>query len=117
MPAGALRERVTFQRRAPAGDGMGNTLGAWADIPDCIGVAAELTPLRHGEVVLSEGVQGRILYRVTVRFTDALAALQVGDRMKDTRSARTFNVSAPPINPDQKRHYLQIQAQLGGADG
>jgi hypothetical protein len=120
MPGGgALRERVTFQRQgAGAGDGMGNYGSGFADLANCINVPASLTPLRHGEVALAEGVQGRVLYRVELRYTATLAGIGVGDRMVDARDAtRIFNIVAPAFNPDKKKRYLQIQAQLGGASG
>lgn len=116
--AGALRESVTFQRQATgAGDGMGNKLTAFADITDAIGIPAELTPLRYGEVVLKEGIQGRRLYRVRMRWTATLAGLQVNDRMIDARSSVAYNVKSPPVNPDQRRKYLEVQVETGGASG
>lgn len=118
MPAGALRESVTFQRQAAgADDGMGNTLQAFANLADAVNIPAELTPLRFGEVVLAEGVQGRRLYRVYVRYTDVLAGLRVNDRMVDDRSGVIFNVKSPPVNPDKKRKYLELQVETGGASG
>lgn len=119
MPAaGALRESVTFQRQGSgAGDGMGNKLTAFADIANAVGIQADLTPLRFGETVISEGVQGRRLYRVTVRYTSVLAGIRVNDRMIDARAGTVFNVKSPPVNPDKKRKYLEIQVETGGASG
>lgn len=119
MPgAGALRESVTFQRQGTgAGDGMGNVLTAFADITGAVAIPAELTPLRYGEVVLKEGIQGRRLYRVRMRWTEVLAGLQVNDQMVDARSSVLYNVKSPPVNPDQKRKYLEVQVETGGASG
>lgn len=118
MPAGALREKVTFQRQAVgAGDGMGNLLDDFADIPDAIGIHAQLTPLRHGEAVLAEGIQGRRVFRVIVRYTNVLAGITVNDRMVDARSGALFNIKAPPVNYDRKRKYLDILVEQGGASG
>lgn len=119
MRAGALRERVTFQRRADGADGFANaTTGPWTDVPDCVSVAAEVKPMKQAEVVLSEGVQGRVLYQVSMRQTAALAGIRVGDRMIDARDVtRTFNVKAPPMNPDMHARGLQILVEAGGVDG
>lgn len=118
MRGGQLRESVTFQRQASgSGDGMGNLLQAFADITGAIAIPADLTPMRQGEVALAEGVQGRRLYRVTVRYTSVLAGIRVNDRMLDAREGTVFNVKAPPVNPDKKRKALEILVETGGASG
>lgn len=117
--AGRLRESVTFQRQAAgAGTTLRDQQTAYANLANAIAIPAELTPLRHGETALAEGVQGRRLYRVRVRHTSVLAGITVNDRMVDARdSARVFNIKAPPINPDQKLQMLEILVELGGASG
>jgi hypothetical protein len=119
MPAGALREKVTFQRQGQdAGDGAGNFGTTFADITGAKNIAAELKPLKQGEVVLSEGVQGRRLYEVKVRHTRILADITVADRMIDARDAtRIFNVKAPPVNNDMHNRWLTILVEIGGASG
>ncbi len=118
MPAGALRESVTFQRLgAGAGDGAGNFATAFANIPGLVAVAAQLRPVKQAEVVLAEGVQGRVLFEVTLRWTDAAAGINAGDRMVDARTGATFNVKSPAMNPDQHRKYIRVLAEQGGADG
>lgn len=118
MSAGQLRESVTFQRRAAGSDGRGNTTtGAWTNITGCIAIPAQIKPLKAGETVIAEGVQGRRLYQVLVRRASALDGVNVGDKMLDARDGRTFNVKAPPINPDMHDKYLQILVEQGGADG
>lgn len=120
MPAGAgsLRERVTFQRRAAGDDGMGNsTTGPWTDLAGATAIAARLKPLKQSEAVIAEGVQGRSSFEVTIRATSAGEAITVGDRLKDTRSDRTFNVKSPPQNPDERGRFLRIIVEAGGADG
>lgn len=118
MPAGALRESVTFQRQGTAGnDGRGNTLQAFANITGAVSIAAQLKPIRASEVVLTEGVQGRVLYEVVVRHTSVTAGIKVGDRMLNARTAATFNVKSPPTNRDMHNKYLTILVEAGGADG
>lgn len=119
MPAGQLRERVTFRRQvADAGDGAGNYGSAFSDITGATRIHAGLTPLSQAEVVLSQGVSGRQVFEVIVRYSATLAAITVGDKMVDARDAtRTFNVKSPPMNVDKHRRYLKLIVEQGGADG
>lgn len=117
--AGRLRESVTFQRQAAgAGTTLRDQQTAFADLTGAIGIPAEIMPLRHGEAVLAEGIQGRRVFKVRMRYTSTLAGITVNDRMVDARdSSRVFNIKAPPINPDQKRDILEILVEQGGASG
>lgn len=117
MPAGQLRESVTFQRLAQAvGDGAGNYNTFFADIPGAKKVPADLQPIRAAEVVLAQGIEGRRVYEAVVRYSPTLAGIQVQDRMIDARdSSRVFNVIAPPMNKDKHRKYLHIMVEQGGA--
>lgn len=118
MAAGALRESVTFQRRGPVDDGYGNTAtGDWTNIPNAVGLPANLTPLRYGETVIAEGVQGRRVYLVELRYVDVLLGLLVTDRMIDARSGVAYSVKSPPVNKDKKRKYLELFVETGGATG
>lgn len=119
MGAGQLRERVTFQRQAAgAGDGAGNYGTAFADLAGATAIAASIGLPRGSEAINAEGVQGRTIFEVQVRYTAAAAAITVGDRMVDARDAsRVFNVKGPPVNRDGHRKYLQIPVELGGASG
>lgn len=118
MRAGLLRESVTFQRQAAgAGDGMGNQLTAFADLTDALNVPAAFTVLKYGETVIAEGIQGRTICRVTVRYTTVLAGLKVNDRMVDDRAGTVYNVKSPPVNPDRKRQMLELLVETGGASG
>lgn len=119
MSAGLLRDRVTFQRQGlGVGDGAGNFGSGFADLANCVGVSADLKPLRSSEVVLAEGIQGRRLFEVTLRYSRALSAIGVGDVMVDHRDpSRRFNVKAPALNTDGKARFLQVLVEQGGADG
>lgn len=119
MAAGLLRDRVTFQRQGVGvGDGAGNFGSGFADIEKCVGVSADLKPAGGKELVIAEGVQGRRVYEVTVRYSQALAGIGVGDIMVDYRDAtRRFNVKAPAMNGDGKRRFLQVLVEQGGANG
>lgn len=117
MGAGQLRERVTFQRQATgAGDGAGNFGEDFADLAGATSCAAEINPLNGSEISISEGIQGRAVYEVRIRYTAERAAIKVDDRMIDARDpTRIFNVKSPPRNTDQRRKYLKLLVELGGA--
>ena len=118
MRAGELREKVTFQRSSDGvGDGAGNYGTAFANIPGAVKISADLAPVRSEERILAEGVQGRVLYDVVMRYSEILAGITVGDIMIDERTGRRFNVKAPPINPDKRRRRLKISVEYGGANG
>lgn len=118
MAAGALRERVTFQRKgSDAGDGAGNYDTAFADISGLVSIAAQIKPIRQGEVALAEGVQGRVLFEVTLRYTGTAASLRVGDRMMNARTSALYNIKSPATNPDMRRKYLKLLVEQGGASG
>lgn len=119
MRAGELREKVTFQRLGEGdGDGAGNYGTGFANIPGAVKISADLAPVTSKEIVIAEGVKGLVLFEVVVRYSPTLAGITVGDRMIDARNpARTFNVKAPPINPDKRRRRLRILVESGGADG
>lgn len=119
MSAGQLRERVTFKRLgAGGGDGAGNAGTAFANIANAVGVPADLSPIKSAEVVIGQGIEGRRIYEVTVRYSTALMGVDVQDRMIDARDAtRVFNVIAPPLNKDKRRKYLTLMVEQGGASG
>lgn len=118
MTAGQLRESVTFQRQpAGAGDGRGNARGGFANITNAVALPAEIKPVRQGEVTLAAGVEGRVLYEVTLRHTSVTADLRVGDRMIDARTSAVFNVKSPSTNPDMRNRYVKVLVEKGGANG
>lgn len=119
MSAGPLREKVTFQRQGVgAGDGRGNQRTVFEDIAGATDIVAQLTPMRSGEAATTRGVEGFRLYKVRIRYTTARASITGQDKMVDARNpARAFNVKAPAVNPDQKKKWLEILVETGGANG
>lgn len=117
MRAGNLREKVTFQRRGTGSDGAGNFTTAFADLAGAIDVPAQLRPVRQAEAGTNQGVRPVLQLEVLVRWTSALAGIQVGDRMRDARTSAIYAVVAPPANPDQRTRELRLIVEAGGADG
>ena len=67
MNSGSLRERLTFQTKTEATDGMGaGGTATWADT--LTGVPASVWPIKGTEVIDSLKLEQRIDYRVRVRY-------------------------------------------------
>lgn len=119
MAAGPLRELITVQRAGDTKDNYGNPqTGAWAAVADLEGVPAQIRPSRGAEQVGPDGIEGRGIFEIRMRWTSAAAGIRISDRIVDARDAsRVFNIKAPPLNYDQRGRFITIMAEQGGADG
>lgn len=111
MPAGDLRERVTFQKResisgddSPQGDDYGNTLG---DFEDQFTVAADVTPRLGGEQILQSRRAGVNLVDIIVRYSSNTEQITPAWRCYDARTNRLYNILSD-INPDKRRRYIEL---------
>ena len=111
MPAGELRERVTFSERALTSDGYGNSLGDWADQ---FTVAARIRPRLGGEEVMAARLSGRNLATITVRYSSDTAEITTDWRAVDTRTGDVWNVRSV-VNPDERKRYIDVLAERGVA--
>ena len=112
MPAGGLRERLRFEKRAAqADDGYGNREGDW----ECqFDEYARVRPLTGSEPVIAARLTGVQPVRITVRSCYQTRLITSGWRAVDTRDeTRTFAITAPPANLDEKNRYLDIMAETG----
>jgi len=111
--AGALKHRVTFQRRAPQADGYGNTEGAWDTL---IALRrASLTPTRGGEQIVAGRAQGVSLWDLVIRFDRETSQVTTDDRAIDLDNPdRVFNIKFAE-DMDGDRRWLLMQLELGGA--
>lgn len=77
--AGAMRERVRFERRGVTADEYGNEQGSWSAVAT---VWAKVTPkpTGRGEDVQQGRLAGKAIYTVVVRSSIASRGLVVGDR-------------------------------------
>lgn len=119
MGAGQMRDKVTFQRLADGvGDGAGNFGSSFVSLAGATGIAASIDVPRGSELVNAQGVQGRMLYEIRIRYTATAAGITVGDRVIDARDpSRMFNVRSPGENRDGHKKYLTFLVELGGAAG
>lgn len=111
--AGAMREKLHFQRRATLDDGMGNeTSGPFETV---FTEAAELIPLRGGETVAASRLTGVQPYIVRIHSNIRTRAVTPVWRIVDARnSSRIFNIRTV-TNNDQKNAWLDLMVDDGVA--
>jgi head-tail adaptor len=114
--AGSLRDSVRFERRGPAGNVGGVVKASWS--PLCGPFRAEIKPLRGGETIQAARMAGRDQVLMSLHGCRALAEVTSDDRVVDARDpTRTWNIVAPPTNPDGRGQWIEITAERGGSDG
>lgn len=113
MSSGTLRERIAFDLRAKIEDGSGNSRGEWEQQ---FILWARVTPLRGGEAVVAERLEGSQPVVIRVRFSKQSSRIDANWRARDVRTSRTYNITAA-ANMDEKQQFIDILAVAGGADG
>lgn len=110
MPAGELRERVTFEKRASADDGYGNTQGAWAAQ---FSVSARIRMLRGTETVMAQRLSGVQPVVVTVYSETRTRALTPDWRLVDARVGTVYNIRT--VTPDERKVFIDLLCDSGVA--
>jgi SPP1 family predicted phage head-tail adaptor len=109
--AGDLVERVLFEKRAPANDGKGNTVAAWA---------AQFTRsarflMRPGdEATRAARLEGLQPLRIIVRFDSETKTITNDWRAVDMRTNRVYTIKAAE-DMDRKRQWITVEAMEGDA--
>jgi SPP1 family predicted phage head-tail adaptor len=111
MPAGELREKITFAERAAVSDGGGGVEG---DFSDQFTVAARIRPLKGGEEVLASRLQGTQPVIITVRYSLDTSQIAPDWRATDARKGTVYAIKSI-MNTDERRRYLDILATAGVA--
>jgi head-tail adaptor len=112
MTIGSLRERVRFEKRGQADDGLGNVQsGPFAEVFTC---SAEILPRLGSETVLAARLAGTQPMLITVRMCAAIKDIAADWRIVDVRKKVVYDIKAFS-NPDMKRQYLEILAVAGVA--
>ncbi len=111
--AGAMRQKVYFQRRSLVDDGMGNEVTG--PFETMFTDAAEFIPLRGGEGVQAARLTGIQPYIVRVRSSVQTRAVGADWQIVDARSVVVYAITAPPTNQDQKNAWLDIMVTQGRA--
>ena len=85
MRSSNLRERITFQTKTEATDGMG--AGGTATYTDTLSdVPAVVWPLRSGELIDNQKIEHQITHRIRVRYQDVMTSsmrIKWGSRYMD----------------------------------
>ncbi|QPC43492.1 phage head closure protein [Kaustia mangrovi] len=112
MTAGRLRERLTFQRRAPIDDGYGNPVtGDWEDR---FTVAARVKPSKGGETVLARRLQGVQPVVITVRSSTETRSVTPDWRAVDARTGTVYALRSA-ADMVEKNAYIEMLAESGVA--
>jgi len=110
VSAGRLRTVLTAQRLDESGDdGAGNPQTNWVDALS--GIPAELKPVRSKEMSGTQGVRAETQFIVRVRWHPDLENLTTKDRFLHSGNDKKLLIQGVPINPDQRRRYLEISVK------
>lgn len=122
--AGALRQKVRFERRADiGGDGYGNTEEGWE--PLGVERSCSLTPTRGGETIQAGRLAGSASWDLWVRADSGTRTVQEGDRVVERIpgpggarvDGQAFNVRFGPSDMEGRGAWLFLQLESGVADG
>lgn len=111
--AGQLSERIAFDRRATADDGLGNREGEWVCV---FTVSAQRTALRGGEEVMAGRLASRQPFILCVRQNAQTRRISAGWRARHLASGDAYNIRTV-TDPDGRRAWLDILCEAGVADG
>lgn len=112
MPAGELRERVSFQKRGATSDIYGNT--QTGDFEEQFVVAARIRPRLGGEQVMAARLAGTQPVTITVRWSAQTKTIAPEWRARDARTGTIYNIRSI-VNPDEKHRYIDVLAEAGVA--
>lgn len=110
--AGSLHELVAFDKRAPADDGYGNTVAAWAEQ---FQAHAGFVYVRGSETIMAARLEGRQSMIVQIRQSDAARLVTTDWQMRDLRTGEQFNIRS--INSSANRSMLELLVERGVATG
>ena len=99
---GALRRRVTLEAPVRTPDGGGGVTVTWALVAT---LWAELKSLSGAEIVIAEGLQGKVTHELTIR-----KRMDVSPAMRLRYGARIFIIWAV-LDRDLPDPFIRIQAE------
>lgn len=112
--AGALRERLHFQRRGDGNDGMGGVIPGAGPFATVYTVWAALRPRTGSEAVTAARLAGRQPYIVTIRWARHMLDVTTAWQIVDARNPnRVLNIRSPLADPDGKNQWLEFLAEEG----
>lgn len=102
-----LRERVAFDQPAYVPDGSGGQDRTWIEQFDC---RAQFIYARGSEAIDAARLQGRAIYKVKVRSSNAGRQITADWRMRDTRRGTAYNVREVDAITDPSWIYVVVEA-------
>jgi head-tail adaptor len=108
--AGDLRQRIAFDKRAPADDGYGNTE---ADFVEQFVVAAEVKAKFGGETVTAARLAGHQPVNVTVRSSTQTRLIRVDWRARDTRTGVVYEIRSI-ADPTARKAWIELLCEDRG---
>jgi SPP1 family predicted phage head-tail adaptor len=114
MQAGDLRERIGFYQRVDSDDGAGNVQAGYAEKP-FFQAHANVRPKLGGEGIQAGRLAGSNFVNITVRRSANALLVTTDWRAKDERTGAIYNIRSGPIDPDQKRRWLELLCEEGVA--
>lgn len=114
IAAGELRHRIGFFRRVVSSDGYGNSQGEFPAEPE-FECRAKVQNRFAGETVLAARLQGQQTATITVRKSANTSQVTPDWRAKDMREGTIWNIRSGPVDPDDKRMWLEFLCQAGVA--
>ena len=108
--AGALREIVAFESRTALDDGYGNEIAG--PFAEQFTANAQITPLRGGESVIADRLQGTQPVVITVRYNPHALTVRDDWQARNVRTGEIYQIKSG-ANQDEKRQYMQFMAVRG----
>ena len=108
--AGQLIERVAFDKKGTASDGLGGAGAAWVEQFRC---QAGYTHLHGGETVLAARLEGTHTIVIRIRSSSQSRTVTTDWRVRDVRTDKMYNIR--DITPTEDRMFLDVLAQSGVA--
>lgn len=108
--AGALQDRLGFQKLGEASDGAGGVISSFAEIFVC---RARIMHQRGGEGILAGRLEGRHTIVARVRASTDARAVTSDWRVVDKRSGTVYAVR--DVTPSDDRAYIDFLCESGVA--
>lgn len=109
--AGELRHNLRFERKTPGSNIGGVKTTGWEVLVDTR--RAKVAPTRGGADVVAGRLAGKVVYDIWISNDGATRELTVADRAVDNRTGEIYALGSP-IDPNQRRQWLLIQAVSNG---
>lgn len=109
MVAGKLRHRVTIQSKSHTVDDYGGPVETWADVAT---VSASIEPLNGRELIAAQAVNSETTGKIRIRYIEGITAAH-----RIVFGSRYYNITAPPINFEERNRELILMVSEGLNEG